>query len=154
MTKISIDQIKKLREQTGVSIAYCQKALEKSGGDADKALDYLRKKGAEIAKKRQDKEVSQGIIEAYIHVNKKVGVLIELNCETDFVAKGEDFKNLAHDLAMHIAAMNPKNNTELLKQAFIKDEKITVKEFIEEVVVKLGENVQIRRFQRYEIDQG
>jgi elongation factor Ts len=154
MTKISIDQIKKLREQTGASIAYCQKALEKSGGDADKALDYLRKKGAEIAKKRQDKEVSQGIIEAYIHVNKKVGVLIELNCETDFVAKGEDFKNLAHDLAMHIAAMNPKNNTELLKQAFIKDEKITVKEFIEEVVVKLGENVQIRRFQRYEIDQG
>ncbi len=151
MAKISIDQIKKLREQTGASIAYCREALETSGGDVEKALECLRKKGAEIAEKRQDKEASQGIIEAYIHVNKKVGVLIELNCETDFVAKGEDFKNLAHDLAMHIAAMDPKNSTELSKQVYIKNEKITIKEFIDESVVKLGENIQIKRFQRFEI---
>jgi elongation factor Ts len=151
MTKISIEKVKDLRIKTGSSIANCKEALEKTGDDTKKALDYFRKKGAKIASEKKNKITDQGMIEAYIHSNKRIGVLIKLTCQTDFVAKNEEFKNLAHNLAMHIAAMNPKDVQELLKQAFIKEEKITIKELVDEKITKLGENVQIKKFERYQI---
>lgn len=148
---IGTDQIKKIREKTGFSIMECKRALEEAGGDEKKALDLLEKKGAEKAVKKSERETGQGIIDAYIHNNGKVGVLLELKCETDFVAKNEDFKALAHDLAMHIAAMEPQNNEELLSQPFIKDEQKTIQDVINEAVGKLGENIQIGKFARLTI---
>lgn len=102
-----LDQIKKLREITGVSLAQCRKALEQSKGDLEAAQEILRKWGEDLAGKVSGRNAGQGIIDAYIHSNKKIGVLLELRCETDFVARNEDFKNLAHDLAMQVAAFNP-----------------------------------------------
>jgi elongation factor Ts len=104
---MDLELITKLRKQTGAGVIDCKEALAESNGDLDKALEILRKKGAKIAGKRADKEATEGIIYAYIHANNKAGALIELNCETDFVAKNEEFKNLAHDLAMQITAQNP-----------------------------------------------
>ncbi len=103
----TLDQIKELREETGVSISKCKEALEKAGDDVAKAKDILRKWGQEVADKKQGRTAGQGIIEGYVHSNKKIGVLVDLGCETDFAAKSDDFKVLAHDLALHIAAMNP-----------------------------------------------
>lgn len=105
--KINLDLITKLRNQTGAGVAVCKEALTESKGDFDKAIEILRKKGAKIASKRAAKEACEGIIYAYIHANNKAGAIIELNCETDFVAKNKEFKNLAHDLAMQITAQNP-----------------------------------------------
>ncbi len=105
---ITAEAVKALREKTGAGMMDCKKALQESNGDFDKAIDYLRKKGASIAQKRSDKLANQGVIEAYIHTGGRVGTLIELNCETDFVAKTDDFKRLAKDIAMQVAAMNPR----------------------------------------------
>jgi elongation factor Ts len=102
-----LEQVKKLREETGVSITECKKALEKSEGDFDKAKKILREKGIEVVSKRAEKATGQGIIESYVHPNKKVGILLELRCESDFVAKSEDFKNLAHEICLQAAAMKP-----------------------------------------------
>lgn len=151
MNKISIKKIKDLRKKTEASVAFCREALEESKGDEKKALECLRKRGAEIASKRQEKEAEEGIIEAYIHNNKKVGALVELLCETDFVAKNEEFRNLAHEIAMHITAMDPKDIKDLLGQPFIKDEAIIIQDFIDEKVAKLGERIKVNRFIRYEI---
>ena len=104
---VSINQIKELREQTGVSIIECKKALEESDGDFEKAKEMLRKWGKELAGKKSSRQANQGIIEAYVHPNKKVGVLVELRCETDFVAKSDNFQELAHELCLQIAAMKP-----------------------------------------------
>ncbi|MBD3328379.1 translation elongation factor Ts [Candidatus Peregrinibacteria bacterium] len=104
---ISLDQIKQLREKTGVSMMACKKALTESNGDIEKAMEYLRKKGEAKAAERSERGTSQGIVAAYIHGNSKIGVLVKLGCETDFVAKNDDFKALGNDIAMHIAAMNP-----------------------------------------------
>jgi elongation factor Ts len=106
--EISMDQIKALRDETSVSVMQCKKALEDAGGDMDKARMALRKKSGEIAAKKSDRTLGAGVIAAYIHGNNSVGAIVELACETDFVAKNEDFKKLAHDIAMHVAAMNPK----------------------------------------------
>jgi elongation factor Ts len=105
---ITAEAVKALREKTGAGMMDCKKALQESNGDFEKAIEYLRKKGAAIAQKRSDKTANQGVIEAYIHTGGRVGTLVELNCETDFVAKTDDFRRLAKDLAMQIAAMNPK----------------------------------------------
>jgi len=107
-----IDKIKQLRQETSVSLSQCKKALEEAGGDIDKSKELLRKWGEKLAGKRGGRETSQGIIEAYIHANKKIGVLVEVKCETDFVAKNDDFKEFAHNLALHIAAVNPLYITE------------------------------------------
>jgi elongation factor Ts len=107
MTAISSEQVKKLRDQTGAGMMDCKRALEETGGDMDKAVEYLRKKGAAVASKRGDRETNQGVVECYIHAGGRIGAMVELNCETDFVAKTPDFKQLAHDIAMQIAAMNP-----------------------------------------------
>ncbi len=106
---VSLDQIKELREMTGVSMMGCKKALEENDGDIQKSVDYLRKKGEAKAAERSDRSTSQGVVSSYIHGNARLGVLLQLGCETDFVAKTDDFKALAYDIAMHVAAMNPLN---------------------------------------------
>jgi len=145
-----IAQLKQLREETGVSISECKKALETAKGDFEKAKEILRRWGKEFARKKSEREAGEGIIESYIHSNKKIGVMIELSCETDFVAKNPDFQKLAHELCLQIAAINPEE-IPLLEQPWIKDEKKTIKDLIEEYVAKLGENIIIKRFIRYEI---
>lgn len=148
---IKADQVKQLREKTGASMMECKKALEESGGNEAQALKILREKDKDIALKKSGKEARQGIIESYIHSNGKVGVLLELNCETDFVARNEEFKALAHDLSMHIAGMDSENKKSLLEEPFVKNLDITVKELIEEKIAKLGENIKIGRFVRYDL---
>ena len=107
MSQISLDLIKQLRERTAAGFSDCKKALEEAGGDIEKAIDILRKKGLVIAARRASKEAKEGIVEAYIHANRKIGVLVEINCETDFVARTEEFREFAHNVAMQIAATNP-----------------------------------------------
>lgn len=107
MTGITTDMVKQLREKTGAGMMDCKRALEETGGNFDQAIEYLRKKGAATAAKRADKETNQGVVEAYIHAGGRIGSMVELNCETDFVAKTPEFKQLAHDIAMQIAAMSP-----------------------------------------------
>jgi elongation factor Ts len=107
MAEISAEMVKELRQKTGSGIMDCKKALAECGGDLEKALDFLRKKGLATAQKRSGRETSEGIIESYIHMGGKIGVMVEVNCESDFVAKNEDFKDFARNIAMHIAAMNP-----------------------------------------------
>lgn len=147
---IDIDQIKKLRQETGVSITECKKALEQAGGEFNEAREILKKWGRELAGRKAERKAGIGIIEAYIHPDKRIGAMVELRCESDFVAKSDDFKSLAHELCLQIAAMDPKKDS-LLSQAWIKDETKTIKELIEEHLAKLGENIIVKRFTRYEI---
>jgi len=145
------EKIKQLRQKTNISIMECKKALEEAEGDEKKALEILEKSSQKKALKKSARETKQGLIEAYIHNNGQIGVILELNCETDFVAKNSQFKELAHDLAMHIAAMNPQDLKELLAQPFIKDEQKTIEDLINQTIAKLGENIKIRKFVRLEI---
>ena len=144
----SIDQLKQLREQTAASITDCRKALQEAKGDAAKAKEILKKMGKDLAGKKAGRETQQGIIDSYIHPNKKIGVILELNCETDFVAKSQDFKNLAHELCLQIAAMGEEA---LLEQPWIKDATKKVKDLIGEYIAKFGENITLKRFTRYDI---
>ena len=148
---ITSEQIKKIREKTGQSVIECKNALEEAKGNEEKALKILEKKGEERADKKSERETKQGLIETYIHNNGKIGVILEINCETDFVARNERFKELAHDISMHIAAMNTQDLEELLSQPFIKDQEKTIKDLITEAVSKLGENIKIGKFFRLEI---
>lgn len=148
---IDLQLIKKLREETSMSISDCRNALEEAKGDFDKALKWLKTRAADKAEKKAGRETGQGIIDSYIHGNGKVGVLVELLCETDFVARTDDFKKLSHEIAMQIAAMNPKDVAELLKQEYIKDGSNTIENLIKQTVGKLGENIVIKRFQRFAI---
>ena len=163
------DLIKKLRNKTGAGIMACKSALESSNGDIEKAMSILQEQGISIAREKSGRSATEGIISSYIHSNNKIGVLLEINCETDFVAKTEDFKDLAHQITLQIAAMNPiyldteiENNNiknyikptaenSLLQQTFIKDNEKTIKSLIEETSGKLGENIQIKRFKRFAI---
>lgn len=146
-----IDGIKKLRDQTGLSVADIKRSLEEAGGDEKKALEILGFRGHEIAEKKSFRQVSEGAVESYIHANRKVGASLVLHCETDFVAKSPDFLELAHDLAMQIASMDPKGAEELLSQPFIKDQNLTVKELINRYIAKLGENIKIGGFFRFSV---
>lgn len=129
----------------------CQKALKAAKGNEAETLKILGLKGQEIAAKKSERQTKQGLIEAYIHNQGKIGAILELNCETDFVAKNPQFKILAHDLAMHIAAMEPKDLNALLSQPFIKDQEKTIKDVVNEHIAKLGENIKIGEFIRMEI---
>lgn len=145
-----VENIKRLREITSAGIMECQKALEKAGGDFDKAIAIIHERGLAKAEKKSERTTGAGILESYIH-NERVGVIFELRCETDFVAKNSMFKELARNLAMQIAAMNPANVEDLLKQAYIKDESLTVENLIKQIIAKLGENIKVERFCRYEV---
>ena len=148
---MNVDLIKQLREQTGISIAECKKALEQAGNDMAKALEILRERSKIIVEKKAGAEAKEGIIDAYVHTTAKIGALLELNCQTDFVARNADFKALAKDLAMQIAAGEAESVDDLLKQPFIKDPSKTIQELINENIAKLGENIKISRFAKFSI---
>ncbi len=148
---ISIDQIKQLREETGVSVSEVKKALEEAKGDAEKAKEILRMWGKTLVGKKANRETKQGIIDGYVHPNAKAGVLLDIRCESDFVANSPDFRKLSHEICLQIAAMDPLEEASLLSQPWIKDDTKTIKNLIEEAVAKIGENIEIKRFARYEI---
>ena len=155
-----MDTIKELREETGLSFAQIKKALDEANGDKEKARAVLAQYSQISAEKKADRELAAGVISAYVHSTGTVGVLVELGCETDFVAKNEEFIALAHDIAMQICAMSPTsiNNedglgeeTSLMKQPFIKNGEITVEQKIQSAIQKFGENTKVIRFSRYSI---
>lgn len=194
--KISVSQVKELRDLTGASVLECREALDKSRGNLEKAREYLRKKGQEKAGKKAVRTTKEGVIAAYIHSNKKIGAMVELRCETDFVAKNAEFQELAFDIAMHIAALSPEyfsaeavpekdkdeyehlireelagegkpdevaekivagkikkhfEEMSLFSQDFVKNPDIKVGELIKEKISKIGENIQVTEFERFEI---
>ncbi len=144
---MNLDLIKKLREETGAGIADCKEALKESGQDLEKAKEVLKKKGFEKGASKGDREVKTGLVDVYSH-NGKVGVLVEVLCETDFVARTDDFKNLSHELSLQIASMNPSSVEDLLSQEYIRDNSQTIDLLIKGVSGKLGENIQVGRFER------
>ena len=150
---VDIELLKKLRNETSVSLADCRKALEETKNDYKKALEFVRKSGLEKAAKKADRVTLQGLVESYIHQNGRVGALVEILCETDFVARTDIFKQLVHEIGMQVAAMNPKDVSELLKQEYIRDQKKTIELLVKEAIAKLGENIVIKRFQRFEIGE-
>lgn len=162
---VDTSKIKMLRDETGAPVMDCKRALEESGGNMDKARQWLRERGAAIAEKKAGRVASQGLVESYIHGGGRIGVIVEVNCETDFVARSDDFKKLAHDIAMQIAATNPKyvgteegipddllpDEQPLLKQPFIRDPGQSIQQLVHEAIGKLGENIVVRRFSRFEL---
>lgn len=144
------DEIQKLRNTTGAGVMDCKKALEDAKGDFNQALENIKKQGLTKAAKKSERETDSGLIHAYIH-NERVGVLLKLNTETDFAARADAVRDLAHDLVMQIAAMAPEDPDNLLKQAFIKDESMSVEELLKQVIAKTGENIKISGFCRYEV---
>jgi elongation factor Ts len=148
----SVQDVQKLREKTGLGVMECKRALTEAKGDFKKAESVLAKKGVATAAKKAERATSQGLVDCYLH-NNKIGVLIEVNCETDFVSRNSEFKALVHDLCMQIASMNPKNVEELLKQEFIKDPSIKIGDLINSAIQKIGENIKIKRFVRYELGE-
>lgn len=193
---VTIDQVKQLREETGVSLMEVKKALEEAQGDSEKAKELLRIWGKKVLSKKTARDVKSGLVESYVHQNGQTGVLLDIRCETDFVAKSPDFKNLAHEICLQIAAMKPlyvkeeeipeefldgetriwteqlkdsgkpenivkqilegkakkyKEEVSLMSQVWVKDDSKTIKNLVEDAVAKLGENIEIKRFARYEI---
>jgi elongation factor Ts len=161
--------VKELREKTGAGVMECRRTLEEAGGDVRRAEEILRERGEAQAAKKAGREASQGVIDCYIHGGGRIGVLVEVNCESDFVARNEDFRAMAHDIAMQIAAMNPqyispeevpadvegdREQLALLSQSFIKSPDRTIRDLITEKIAKLGENIRVRRFVRYEVGEG
>jgi elongation factor Ts len=143
-----IEKVKKLREASGASIADCKDALETSGGDEKKAAEILAQRGADIMEKKSSRATGAGIIEAYTH-DGKIGVLVEVLCETDFVSRNPKFRAVVHDLTLQIAAMEPQDMKELLGQEFIKDQNVKVGDWFAKSVAKFGENIVIKRFIRW-----
>ncbi len=148
---ITTEQIKKLRDETGVSVMQCRTALEEAGGDMAKAKEVLQKISQKSAEKKADRALAGGVVVSYIHNGGAVGVLLEVLCETDFVARNEEFKAIGKDIAMHIAAMSPENTEELLAQEFIKDPSVTIKGVLEQATQKFGERTGIGQFARFSI---
>ena len=172
---ITADDIKRLREETSCGVIDCKKALEEAKGDFSKAKELLRKRGLEMAAKKSDRLAKEGRVEAYIHHGNKIGVVVEVNCETDFVARSEDFCKFTRDVALHIAALNPKYVKKedvpadvlareadkeayikancLLAQAYVKDPGKNIQDLLNELVAKIGENIVIGRFVRYKVGE-
>ena len=168
-----LDKIKQLRAATGLGLQDCRKALEESEGDIEKAVKILKQKGIEVMKKKMGRQTSEGVVEAYVHFSRKVGCLVEVNCETDFVARNEEFRQFAKDLAMHITALAPEYVSEdeipqeeksskeaeeilkskcLLNQAFVKDSSLTIENYLTNLAAKFGEKIVIKRFCRFSLD--
>jgi elongation factor Ts len=165
---IPADLVKKLRELTGAGVMECKRALEEAGGDFDRAIKVLQERGIASAEKKAHRETSQGTVECYIHAGGRIGAIVEVNCETDFVARTDDFSTLAKEIAMQVAAMSPVAVTEedlpsgaegdldslvLLRQAYIREPSKTIGDLVKEVIAKTGENIRVRRFSRYELGQ-
>jgi len=197
--EISVELVKELRQRTGAGVVDCKKALQEAKGNVDAAIDYLRRKGLATAAKKAGRIASDGLVSSYIHAGGKMGVLVEVNCETDFVAKTEDFQAFVKNIAMHVAAANPQyirreeipkdvlekerdiyrtqaleagkpekvidkivegkierfySEVCLLEQTYIKDSDLTIKELLEAMIAKIGENISIRRFSRFQLGEG
>lgn len=165
---IPVEDIKTLRDATGAGVMDSKRALEEAGGDLRKAEEILRLQGIASAAKKANRETNQGLVESYIHSGGRIGAIVEVNCETDFVARTDDFRDLAHNLAMQVAAMSPTYVDEssapegaemdasqdcLLNQPFIRDPSKTVQDLVNETVGKLGENVRVRRFSRFSLGE-
>lgn len=148
---VSIEKVKELRGETGISVMECKKALEGAEGDMDEAREILKNRKSEMAAKKKDREVGEGLITSYVHSDGKKGVLLDMRSETDFVSGSDGFKELGKEVALQIVAMNPENVEELMEQEFIKNEKKTITDMIDAAVAKFGENIEIRRFTRFEI---
>ena len=146
-----LEKIKNLRDSTGLSFNEIKKALTEAGGDEELAKEVLKKLGSKMADKRSSRQVKEGVIDTYIHSTRKVASVVELLCETDFVARNIEFQKLAHELAMHVAAMKPGSLEEFLNQPFVRDQDTTIKALIGQYVAKLGENIQVGRFEIFEI---
>ncbi len=146
-----IDDLKKIRNMTGASVDAIRKALEEADGEIERALELLKDRGAIVAAKKTNRQTGEGIVSYYIHANNKVGVLVKLLCETDFVARTEQFKELGHELAMHIAAMDPISINDLLLQTYIRNQDMTIDALIKDYIAKLGENIKIGEFCRFEV---
>ena len=164
----AIESIKALREETGAGIMDCKRALEESNGDMGRAREILRQQGIASAAKKASRSTDEGVVDAYVHSGARVGAIVELNCETDFVARTPDFRSLAHDIAMQVAAMSPRyvdasdvpdadgrdpEEVCLLQQPFIKDTSLSVVDVVNEAVGKLGENIRVKRFTRFSIGE-
>jgi elongation factor Ts len=197
--EISVELVKDLRQRTGAGVVDCKKALQEAKGNMDAAIDYLRKKGLATAAKKAGRIATDGLVSSYIHAGGKMGVLVEINCETDFVAKTEDFQSFVKNIAMHIAAANPQyirreevpeevlekerdiyrtqaldagkpqkvidkivegkmerfySEVCLLEQTYVRDSDLTIKELLEALITKIGENITIRRFTRFQLGEG
>ncbi|MDP3004199.1 MAG: elongation factor Ts [Candidatus Azambacteria bacterium] len=148
---VKIDDLKKIRNMTGASVDAIHKALKEAGGEIERALELLKDRGEMVAAKKAGRQTGEGIVSYYIHANGKVGVLVKLLCETDFVARTEQFKELGHELAMHVAAMDPINIEDFLSQAYIRDQDMTIDALIKDYIAKLGENIKIGEFCRFEV---
>lgn len=151
MIMITINDIKKLREECGAPVMECKKALEQSGGDSKKAAKFLEKWGVVRAKKKADRETCQGQIFSYIHSGAKIGAMVEILCETDFVARNSEFQKLGHEIVMQVAAMKPKSVKALLAQEYIRDVKVKISDLVDLAVAKLGENIVVKRVERFEV---
>lgn len=147
---ISAEAVQKLREMTSAGVMDCRKALIEADGDFDLAVKIIHEKGLMKVEKRAGRETGAGLVESYVH-NERIGVLLDIRAETDFVVRSEPFRKLAHEIVMQISAMAPKNTEELLSQAYIKDESRTVKDLVNDVIAKVGENVSVNQFYRIEV---
>ncbi|MDD5060974.1 MAG: translation elongation factor Ts [Candidatus Marinimicrobia bacterium] len=150
MVKVDIGVIQKLRDATGAGVMSCKKAYAEAKGDFDKAVALIKEWGLVKVEQKSDRSTGAGLLETYIH-NDRVGVMLELRCESDFVARSDVFKGLSHNLVMQIAAMEPADIENLLSQPFIKDESITIDSLVKDAIARLGENIQVKRFCRYEL---
>lgn len=151
--KTKIEEVRKLRDLTGAGVMDCRQALEENKGDFAKAEAWLKKKGVAKAAKKADREVKSGLVEAYTHAEGQVVAVVELACETDFVARTDEFKNLAHELALQVAAMAPESVDALLAQSYIRDAQLNVGQLIKQAVAKMGENIVVRRLVRLELGE-
>jgi elongation factor Ts len=164
MVEVSLEAIIGLREQTSAGIMDCKNALQAAGGDVAKAVELLRQRGLTIAAKKSDRDTLDGVVDCYIHAGNRIGAIVEVNCETDFVARTPEFKELVHNLAMQVAAMAPRyldneavpegdavNSEEacLMEQPFIKDPSQTIRDLVNDAVARMGENIRVRRFERF-----
>jgi len=149
----TVADVKKLREETGAGMLDCKKALEETKGNFEAAKEVVRKKGLDRADKKADRETKEGYIASYVHSNNKVAALVEILCETDFVARNEEFQRMAKDVAMHVTAMNSKSVEELLKEPFVKDPSKTIEELVKGISGKTGEKLLVNNLVRFEVGQ-
>ena len=165
----SAEDVKQLRELTSAGVMDCKRALDEANGNIEKAVEILKEKGMASAAKRADRETSQGMVDSYIHAGGRIGVIVEVNCETDFVARTDGFKQLVHDIAMQIAgipttlaitedelppdAEGSIEETVLMKQSFIRNSSQTIEQLVQEAIAQTGENIRVRRFARFELGQ-
>ena len=149
----SKDHVKRLREETGAGVMDCKRALDEAKGDFERAKALIKERGLAKAKEKSDREANEGVVEAYVHAGGRIGAMVELSSETDFVARNPDFKGLAKEIAMQVAAMDPTSVDQLLEQPYIRDASKTIGELVTGIAATTGENVRVKRFKRFELGQ-